>query len=313
MAQYPSSTDANGVSSLKQVRRAIQGGYWPIAGSPFDVDILVVGGGGGSNTRTASAASSGASGAGGYVEVASISNETISGIHVITIGAGGTVSTQSSAGTFNNGEDTSFGSLITAKGGGGGGSYVAGADGGSGGGGGYNDGLGGSAIAATIDSSISAYATSYGNSGGRGPNGASIGGSGGGGAGASGSNGGSGADSRDGAAGGAGKQWLDGNYYAGGGGGARSYNSTVGIAGAGGAGGGGDGAVGSGAGAGTANTGGGAGGTYSTETGANGGSGVVIVRQLATVSPLSVTGSPTVTVVGSYRYYTFTGSGSIRL
>jgi hypothetical protein len=40
-----------------------------------------------------------------------------------------------------------------------------------------------------------------------------------------------------------------------------------------------------------------------------GGSGVVILRTLATAA--STTGSPTVTTDGSYNVYKFTGSGSI--
>jgi hypothetical protein len=38
----------------------------------------------------------------------------------------------------------------------------------------------------------------------------------------------------------------------------------------------------------------------------------VIIRYLSSYSPAaSTTGSPTVTTAGSYRYYTFTSSGSI--
>jgi hypothetical protein len=46
--------------------------------------------------------------------------------------------------------------------------------------------------------------------------------------------------------------------------------------------------------------------------GAAGGSGVVILRYLSNYSEAtSTTGSPTVTVSGGYRYYKWTGSGSI--
>ena len=94
----------------------------------------------------------------------------------------------------------------------------------------------------------------------------------------------------------------------GGGGGGGSWN-----AGGGGAGGGGDGSTGAGV-AGTINTGGGGGGggTTSTGPGGAGGSGIVIVRYADSYSAAtSVTGSPTVTVTGGYRIYTWTSSGSI--
>jgi hypothetical protein len=37
----------------------------------------------------------------------------------------------------------------------------------------------------------------------------------------------------------------------------------------------------------------------------------VIIRSLSDVNPASTSGSPTVVVSGGYRYYTFTGNGSI--
>jgi hypothetical protein len=67
-------------------------------------------------------------------------------------------------------------------------------------------------------------------------------------------------------------------------------------------------------------TGGGGGGSSSgfTQTnaralaGANGGSGVVVVRTLASLNPaVAVTGSPTVRIIGNYRYYYFYATGSI--
>jgi hypothetical protein len=65
---------------------------------------------------------------------------------------------------------------------------------------------------------------------------------------------------------------------------------------------------------GTANKGGGGGGAGNGTDipGGDGGSGVVIVRYASTFPPvLSTTGSPTITVSGGYRYYTFTSSGSL--
>ena len=99
-------------------------------------------------------------------------------------------------------------------------------------------------------------------------------------------------------------------YRAGGGGGSVQPGSG----GAGGLGGGGQGGntSPSQAGAsGTANTGGGGGGGYGA-TGGNGGAGVVIIRYSdANPAAASTTGSPTVTVAGGYRIYTWTSSGSI--
>jgi hypothetical protein len=47
--------------------------------------------------------------------------------------------------------------------------------------------------------------------------------------------------------------------------------------------------------------------------GASGGSGIVIVAYPDTYdAAVSTTGSPTVTVTGGYRYYTYNSSGSIR-
>ena len=69
-------------------------------------------------------------------------------------------------------------------------------------------------------------------------------------------------------------------------------------------------------GAGGVNTGsGGGGGGYggyppSGGTGGNGGSGVVILRIPKEEYTGTVSGSPTVTAVGSYNVLTFTGSGS---
>ncbi|NBQ98759.1 MAG: hypothetical protein EBU12_11195, partial [Microbacteriaceae bacterium] len=59
------------------------------------------------------------------------------------------------------------------------------------------------------------------------------------------------------------------------------------------------------------NTGSGGGGTGGYTAGGNGASGVVIVAYPVTFRPATTTGSPTVTVSGGYRRYTFTGNGSI--
>ena len=70
-------------------------------------------------------------------------------------------------------------------------------------------------------------------------------------------------------------------------------------------------AGGSGAG-GSTGGGGGGGGDNPSAVGANGGSGVFILRYPDSFpTATSTTGSPTVTTSGGYRYYKFTGSGSI--
>jgi hypothetical protein len=51
-----------------------------------------------------------------------------------------------------------------------------------------------------------------------------------------------------------------------------------------------------------------------TGTAGSGGSGIVIVRYADSyLAATSTTGSPTVTVTGGYRIYTWTGSGSITI
>jgi hypothetical protein len=62
-----------------------------------------------------------------------------------------------------------------------------------------------------------------------------------------------------------------------------------------------------------ANTGGGSGAQYDNTSGnGNGGSGIVIIRYSDTYpNAVSSTGSPTLYTTGGYKYYKFTGSGSI--
>ena len=229
-------------------------------GTNTTIDVLAVGGGGAGGGSYDSNAGGG--GAGGYLE-GSITAEVQS--YDIVIGQGGTGASQA-LGT--NGGDTTISVLnATALGGGYGGggaraTHAAGASGGSGGGGaGFpSDAAGGAALQGD-----SGGLTGYGNAGG------SIGSYSSDGGGGAGQTGGTNANS----AGGDGRQWLDGNYYAGGGSGGAG-----GLAG--GLGGGGAGSNGSGNGGNaTANTGGGGGGAYANPgptTGGNGGSGVVIFR-----------------------------------
>ena len=69
--------------------------------------------------------------------------------------------------------------------------------------------------------------------------------------------------------------------------------------------------IGGGAGA-RAEGGGGGGGAITGTAGGTGGSGIVVIRYPDTyLAAASTTGSPTITVAGGYRVYSWTGSGSI--
>lgn len=99
-------------------------------------------------------------------------------------------------------------------------------------------------------------------------------------------------------------------YFVAGGGGGSS--SSTGTAGAGGMGGGGLSTLGAAGTAGTTNTGGGGGGGgTSSFIGGTGGSGVVVLRVPIARTAISTTGSPTVITDATYRYYKFTGTGTI--
>ena len=240
-------------------------GTFQVTKGSTDIQYLVVAGGGAGGGRFMS----GGGGAGGYIAGAATVGV---GSHTITVGAGGVGYDDYLRG--GTGGNSYFSApSVTALGGGGGGSWdssqSSGSSGGSGGGmSGYNN---------------SGYVSGTSGQGNSGAPGAIYGGGGGGGAGANG-NVGTGAD---GGTGGAGRAWENGTYYAGGGGGG-DYSGTG--TNPGGIGGGGFGANGpnntSGGipGPGTANTGGGGGGcngylgTTAARTGANGGSGIVIIR-----------------------------------
>lgn len=217
-------------------------------------EYLVVAGGGGGGGRSGG----GGGGAGGMLTGSTniVANQTV------TIGAGGSGASTGTTNDATNGGNSSLGTIATATGGGrgGGGDTQTGAaaTGGSGGGGG-----------SAASSSGAAGTGGQGSSGGNFAGGA---GAGGGGASAAGSNG-----NVSNGAGGAGTAW-NGTTYAGGGGGGGGVTGGAGGAGGGGAGGNND-VNGTAA---TANTGGGggAGGSWATapRSGANGGSGIVIVR-----------------------------------
>lgn len=248
----------------------------------LDVEYLVVGGGGGGGNYVAS----GGGGAGGYR--CSVVGESSGGntsaeptltvssgtSYAVLVGAGGTG--QNGATLSANGAESSFAGIVAVGGGGGGGytgSFYNGRAGGSGGG------------AAYAASTPGLGTTNQGFAGGNGIQNGTDGGGGGGGAGQVGQN----ASLNAGNGGNGLTSSITGTAVArgGGGGGARYTGTTGGSAGSGGLGGGGNGVAASGSnatgGSGTANTGGGAGGSSSTAvpptaTGANGGSGIVIIR-----------------------------------
>jgi hypothetical protein len=320
---------------------------------PVYADILIVGGGGGGGSSHEASdidnklACGAGGGAGAYV---SIQNYPIvrGNTYAITVGTGGT----GHSGLFTSavaeqGNNTNF-HTFNAPGGGGGGngraySSFSGAGqtygiGGSGGGGG----------ALSDGGIVSSDTKQKRNSGGAGSGSSgnslanlnglwvnlyrSGGGGGAGGAGNSGISGGAVSTLRG--TGGNGLKWLDGNNYAGGGGGAQNWGSLASandqtsgvIGGYGGLGGGGEGTTPTYSGgvitfpaptAGAANTGGGGGGGGGDKAGANGGSGVVIIRFPNTsggnmMNSANFTGTHTVYPDGYYTYFKFTsGSGTI--
>lgn len=222
-------------------------------------DLVVCGGGGAS-----SGANGGAGGAGGVLQVTNAYLPV--GTLTVVVGAGGSaVTIQGSSGNTSR-----IGSFYSPGGGGGGAGGEPGQNGGSGGGG-KNAGAGGSGT------------SGIGNNGGGSAASGFFGGGGGGGAGAVGSNG----TASVGGNGGAGVNvtlagttptgaYVAGNYaLGGGGGGGTSGGGTAGTA----TDGGGAGSASTTGTAGAANKGGGGGGGFgSSPTGANGGSGIVIVR-----------------------------------
>ena len=299
-----STSSASGFFNTTQQMQAVTADIWPKeSNAPTEVEYLVVAGGGGGGSNLG-----GGGGAGGF-RTGSAFVGTAGSALTVTVGAGGAGGASGGSNDGTNGSNSVF-SSITSIGGGGGSNgatsgELVGLSGGSGGGGG-SSGASGSHVGG-------AGTVGQGNTGGNGYAPASDTASGGGGgAGAVGGNGGA---SYVGASGGAGlASSISGTsvYYAGGGGGAIFQAGT---ASAGGVGGGGNGsaALNGVGGNGTANTGGGgAGGNYNNAAGGNGGSGIVIIRYADTYdAALSTTGSPTITVAGGYRVYTWTQSGSI--
>ena len=227
---------------------------------PKVIDLFMVGGGGAGSYITGTQTNKGApGGGGGYTRTAL--RQSVTGSYYVTVGAGGVYSTETPS--ANHGQETSFGSVLSAPGGKSRGAVLSsnfsGGDGGSGGGGGV--------------SSNSDYGMG-GSDGNKGETGYPINSS---------------------YAGGVGQGFTTrefgektGKLYAGGGGGGRYISGSTIIVSPGGTGGGGSGAWAGtsnsqAAAAGVANTGGGGGGgalssIANTQRGASGGSGIVCFR-----------------------------------
>jgi hypothetical protein len=278
----------------------------------FAAEYIVVAGGG------SGATSYGGGGGAGGLRYGSV---PISGqqAYTVTVGGGGAAtsvnSTNGSVGTNSTFSGPTFSTITAAGGGFGGRQGAVGGNGGSGGGGGSN----GPGYAGGISTPVTAPVQGYG--GGAGIAATPVrGAGGGGGAGGTGSNG----STVAGGNGGVGANYSTwatatssgvGGFYAGGGGGGAISGTNVG--GTGGSGGGGRGGSGNdnGGTAGSTNTGGGGGGMGdrpSSGSSGAGGSGIVLIRYADTYpAATSTTGSPTLYTIGGYRYYKFTGDGSI--
>lgn len=263
------------------------------------VEYLVIAGGGGTqggelNAGTNYGFGGGGGGAGGLLYGSASLN--LATPYSVTVGGGGS--------GWNGNATNSVFSSYTAIGGSGGGRQVACDTGGSGG------GAGDYFFQGTVLTGTRGLGTAgQGNNGGTAVvmstrNDTAAGG--GGGAGAVGGNGASQIGGNGGVGSNTYSTWASATssgasgYYAGGGG--ASGNTASGSGGLGGG-----GAVSNG----TANTGGGAGAGMNSVV-QNGGSGIVIIRYADTYSnAASTTGSPTLYTTGGYKYYKFTGSGSI--
>ena len=275
------------------------GAFYPVVPpAPFTIDYLIVAGGGGGGATAMDDFEPGTGGGAGGALSATFTGTTLD-TRSIVIGSGGNRGLSATNYTAvgisgSNGGNSSIQGIIQALGGGGGGGARAtGKDGGSGGGG-YSGGQG------TL---------------GQGKNGKT----GGGGKTQDGAQRSSGAPPYIGTNGGNGFQWLNNIFYAGGGGGGASASTVVGNGGIGGGGNGGTGVdfpI-----DGESNTGGGGGGAgvtginnpspnyYRAFNGANGGSGIVILRYPG--SPRATGGS--IDIFGGYTFHTFTTSGTFTI
>lgn len=237
-----------------------------------EFDILIVAGGGGTRSNDGSAGA----GAGGLVYAENIQ---LQGTYTVTVGDGGAGADNSGDGqAAPDGENSTFGSKLTAIGGGGGGNKNGGSsDGGSGGGGGQNSGEYGSALQpgtnslsngnVVYDAGHRGIYNRNGNTGGGGGGAAEVGGFTG-----DNSDGGHGIDMSPYFT----SDFGENGYFAGGGGGG---DNNGGGSLDGGLGGGGDGTHSSSTNDGTDATGGGAGGAgFDHSIGGAGGSGIALIR-----------------------------------
>ena len=285
------------------------------------LDYLIIGGGGSGRITPAATQAGGGGGAGGYVT--SIPNELCGGgfsalppLYIynglylaVSVGAGGAAGNATNQ--SNQGANSQLNQILL------GGLVVRGVFGGPGvGAATTNTKNGGGSVNATVagpggDASTGINSMSVGGNGFYSATASLRAAGGGAGAGAVGNNGTSGVGGN----GGAGRaSSITGTSItrAGGGGGSRAANAAG--QGTGGSGGGGAASYLVSATAGTVNTGSGGGGASADSalfTSGAGGSGIVILRYSTMYPPATTTGSPTITTVGGYRIYTFTGSGSI--
>ena len=271
--------------------------------------LIVAGGGSGAVNDGTPYEPAGGGGAGGLIYISDFTRPASGTTCTVTVGSGGAIPSGSNGdgGDARNGKyggDSTFvipgvGTLTSL--GGAPGSVNAGVNGGSGGGAGR--GTPGAGPSTQTVNNLSYLSSGFGNSG-------SVGtrvvndssGGGGGGAGGSATNGSAGTGGN----GGAGKL-VFGNYYAAGGGG-----GATGTAGSGGTGGGGNGGTGNnnGSNASTPGSGGGGAGSGGAVKGGSGANGTVILRHSDHLTTLTYSNA-TFTTSGGYKYYTFTGNGSI--
>lgn len=276
------------------------------------VEVLVVAGGGAGGAAENNTNGGGGGGGGGGGVVYSASFPVTANTAYPVIRGNGGLSNLISQGFGNNGENSSFGTLIAIGGGGGGGGDLEGAagivvanPGGSGG------GAGGDVTSENQAAGTPGQGFAGGARGGAGNNRAGAGGGGAGQAGFSGTRG-----INNTGLGGTGGNGVSSDisgtatFYGGGGGGGASANASSGVkSSVGGLGGGGAGAGDTAAFSGTNFTGGGGGGGYGAFgiAGGSGGSGIVIVRYPG--GP-KATGGDTITNVAGNTIHTFQSSGT---
>jgi hypothetical protein len=286
----------------------IQEGTDSLSPVPFNVEYLVVAGGAGGGGRR------GGGGGGGGFRTSTLTGLATATNYTVTVGGGGAGGNGITSGFLGSNGSNSVFSTITSTGGGGanGEGQGAGSSGGSGGGG--SGGTGGSG-------NTPSTSPSQGNNGGSGNGGApNYGGGGGGGASAVGVNG----TSTSGGNGGNGTaSSITGSSvtYAGGGGGGTYLGGTSGSGGTGGGGGGGTAGTDNPGTAGTTNTGGGGGGgsiqseTFPGMAGGAGGSGIVILKYLDSLTISNPGGGLTssTSTAGGFKITSFTaGTGNIQ-